>query len=444
MKSTNSMNSMKNWAQIVLIAAVFVAAVDAFPPQQAGTEPPPPWAYGFTTVAGPAPQAPGAAAVPPAGAPAAEDASLKHLPGSTLAFTLAQIRDGFGPADWYPQDHPQMPEIVAHGRKPEVRACSLCHYPNGKGRPENAPVAGLPYTYFVQTMADFKAGARKSADGRKANTNAMVGFAKVMTDEEIKAAAQYFSGMKWTPWIKVVETDSVPKTRIAGGMFLALDGAEREPLGDRIIEVPVNTEGTEMLRDARSGFIAYAPVGSIKKGEGLVTNGAGKTTACAICHGLDLQGLGPVPGIAGRSPSYLGRQLYDMQHGSRTGNWVALMKPVVANLGNQDIVAIVAYLASREVTPALTSSSTAADPLVATGKARFNAYKCYDCHGANGEGTDDAPNLTGTHLDAAGIAKFLQKPSADAQAKGMPDVPASSPDLQPLVAYVLSLKTAAK
>ena len=151
-----------------------------------------------------------------------------------------------------------------------------------------------------------------------------------------------------------------------------------------------------------------------------------------------------MPGIAGRSPSYLGRQLYDMQHGSRTGNWVALMKPVVANLGNQDIVAIVAYLASREVAPASTSSSSTTDPLVATGKARFNAYKCYDCHGPNGEGTDDAPNLTGTHLDAAGIAKFLQKPSADAQAKGMPDVPASSPDLQPLVAYVVSLKTAAK
>ena len=402
---------MKSWTRAAVVATVFVVALDAAPPQQSGTEAPPPWAYGFTTVAGSTPQAPGAAAAPAAGAPAAEDTSLKHLPGSTLAFTLAQIRDGFGPADWYPQDHPQMPEIVAHGRKPEVRACSLCHYPNGKGRPENAPLAGLPYTYFVQTMADFKNGARKSADARKANTNAMVGFATAMTDEEIKAAAQYFSSMKWTPWIKVVETDTVPKTRAAGGMFLALDGAEREPLGDRIIEVPVNTEGTEMLRDARSGFIAYAPVGSIKKGEALVTNGAGKTTPCAVCHGPDLQGLGPVPGIAGRSPSYLGRQLYDMQHGSRTGNWVALMKPVVANLGNQDIVAIVAYLASREVAPASTSSSSTTDPLVATGKARFNAYKCYDCHGANGEGTDDAPNLTGTTSTLPESRSFCKSPA---------------------------------
>src|SRR6202008_3228167 len=123
--------------------------------------------------------------------------------------------------DWYPGDHPQMPDIVAHGnRANNILACSLCHYPNGKGRPENAGVAGLPYDYFVQTMNDFKNGKRKSADTRKANTNRMIGFAKAMTDDEIKASAQYFSAIKWSPWIRVVETDMVPKTRIAGGMFL--------------------------------------------------------------------------------------------------------------------------------------------------------------------------------------------------------------------------------
>ena len=106
----------------------------------------------------------------------------------------------------------------------------------------------------------------------------------------------------------------MPKTRIAGGMFLKLEGSETEPIGDRIIEVPEDTERTETLRDPRSGFIAYVPVGSIKKGEALVTTGGGgKTTRCAVCHGADLKGLGPVPGIAGRSPSYTVRQLFDMQ-----------------------------------------------------------------------------------------------------------------------------------
>ena len=70
----------------------------------------------------------------------------------------------------------------------------------------------------------------------------------------------------------------MPKTRIAGGMFLQLEGGETEPIGDRIIEVPEDAERTETLRDPRSGFIAYVPVGSIKKGEALVTTGGGKTT----------------------------------------------------------------------------------------------------------------------------------------------------------------------
>jgi cytochrome c553 len=196
-------------------------------------------------------------------------------------------------------------------------------------------------------MADFKADARKSADTRKSNTNLMIAYAKAMTDEEVKAAADYFGAMKWTPWIKVVETGTVPRTRIAGGMFLKLDGGDAEPIGDRIIEVPDDSERTESLRDPRSGFTAYVPTGSLKKGEALVTTGGGKTTRCSVCHGADLKGLGPVPGIAGRSPSYTVRQLFDTQHGARKGLWADLMKPVVANLTNDDMLAIAAYTASR-------------------------------------------------------------------------------------------------
>jgi cytochrome c553 len=325
------MRKMLGVVAIIAIAFVFTAGVTT-------AAEPPAWAYAI------APAAP--AGTPPA-APAAPDTSLKHLPGSSLEFTRAQISDAFGPADWYPGDHPKMPDVVAHGRRPDVRACALCHYPNGKGRPENAGVAGLPATYFLQQMADFRSGNRKSAEPRKANTNTMITIAKGMTEDEIKAAAEYFSSMKWTPWIKVVESSTVPKTRLAGGMFLTLEGGEKEPLGQRIIETPENAEGTEVLRDARSGFIAYVPVGSIKKGEALVTNGAGKTTQCGVCHGADLKGLGPVPGIAGRSPSYLVRQLYDLQQGARKGIWADLMKPVVSKLTDEDMLNIAAYTSSR-------------------------------------------------------------------------------------------------
>ena len=284
---------------VVLAAGALVAQQTAAP--AGGSSGPIPWAYGF-------PPGPAAAAAPPAApAPAAAapaDDSKKSLPGSTGSFTLTEIRNGFGPADWYPEDHPVMPEVVAKGRQKDVRACSLCHYPNGKGRAENAGVSDLPVAYFIQQMQDFRNGVRKSAEPRKTNTNVMIGIAKAMTDEEIKQSAEYFAKIKWTPWIKVVEAKEVPKTRIAGGLFLKLDGNQTEPLGQRIIEVPENTERTEQLRDPRSGFVAYVPVGSLKKGEALVMIGAGKTTACGICHGADLKGLGPVPGIAGRSPTW--------------------------------------------------------------------------------------------------------------------------------------------
>jgi cytochrome c553 len=305
----------------------------------------PGWAYGYPPAGAPA-AAPGPGR---GGAPPAPDTSLKTRPGSTSQFTLAQIRDGYGPADWYPGDHPTMPDIVAHGKRADnVIACSLCHYPNGKGRAENAPVSGLNVAYFIQTMNDFKSGARKSSDPKKANAARMAAFAKAMSDEEIKAAAEYFGAIKWTPWIKVVESATVPKTRIAGGLFVALEGTDKEPLGQRIIEVPENAEASETLRDPHSGFIAYAPVGSIKKGEALVTNGGGgKTVACGACHGADLKGIGPVPGIAGRSPTYLGRQLFDFQSGARKGVWSDLMKAAVANLTDEDMVNILAYVSSR-------------------------------------------------------------------------------------------------
>ena len=337
---------MKHCRWALVLALFIMPALGAKPPQQDKTAAlPPPWAYGFDAAIDPATYVPPPAA--PAAAPAPDDGVLKHLPGSDLAFTLTHIRDGFGPADWYPTDHPQMPDIVAHGHKPDVRACSLCHYPNGKGRPENAGVAGLPYSYILQTMSDFKNGARRNADPRKANTNIMIGFAKSMTDDEIKAAAEYFSSMKWTPWIKVVETNSVPKTRIAGGMFLRTEGEVMEPIGGRIIETPENVEATEMLRNSRSGFIAYVPVGSLKKGEDLVVKGgAGKTVACAACHGEGLKGNGGFPPLAGRSPSYIARQLYDIQHYTRNGPGTQLMRPIVEKLNGDDIVAITAYLAS--------------------------------------------------------------------------------------------------
>ncbi len=327
---------MRSMLRFVMVSLVYISAMS----MSLRAQQPPAWAYAI-------PSAEEQAITAEARRERALDTSLKSLPGSDLQFIRAQISNRYGPADWFPGDHPQMPNIVAYGKQgAEVFACSLCHMPNGKGRPENAPVSGLPVDYFLQQMYDFRDGKRNTGEPRKGNVQRMIHFAKEMTEEEMRAAAEYYGSMPWTPWIRVVETETVPKMRIQGGMHLPLEGNAREPIGNRIIETPENPEHTEILRDPRSGFIAYVPVGSLKKGEELVTTGGGKTTQCGICHGPDLKGLGPVPGIAGRSPSYMMRQLYDMKVGARAGDWTRLMEPVVAPLSEEDLLNIVAYVSS--------------------------------------------------------------------------------------------------
>jgi len=332
---------MKNvWGVVIFIA--FVVATNTFAARQqgatAGGGAPPPWAYPVNP--------PPVQGAPPA-APAEDPNTPKRIPGTDVVFPLAMTRDLFNPPDWFPAEHPQMPEVVAKGRKPDVRACGYCHLPNGQGRPENANLAGLPAAYIVQQMADYKNGVRKSSEPRMGPPNLMIMIAKSATDAEVSAAAQYFSSLKAKPWIKVTESATAPKTRVQVGMPVAIEDAPKEPIGNRIIEVPENLERTE-LRDPKSGFVAYVPVGSIKKGEALVTTGgAGKTVQCSICHGSDLKGIGPVPALAGRGPIYITRQLYDIQHGNRKGVWSDLMKAAVAKLSEEDMVAIAAYLSSR-------------------------------------------------------------------------------------------------
>jgi cytochrome c553 len=278
--------------------------------------------------------------------PQPDDGLPRHVPDSAATFTVTQARDLFFALDWHPSDHPPLPDIVAHGRKPDAMACGVCHRADGPGGPENASIAGLPAQYIAQQMADLKSGARTTSVPRRTPPQLMIKVAKGVTDGEIEQAAAYFSGLTPRATIKVVETDTVPKTHVGAGFFSVLPGEETEPLAGRIIEVPADLERFEM-RDARSQFIAYVPPGSIEKGRQLATTGGnGKSAQCTICHGPGLNGVGPIPGLAGRSPSYLVRQLYDFQHGVRAGPWSPLMAPNVTNLTLDDMVALAAYAAS--------------------------------------------------------------------------------------------------
>jgi cytochrome c553 len=268
------------------------------------------------------------------------------VPDSAAAFTIAQERDLFFAPDWHPKDHPPMPAVVAHGRPPDVRACGSCHRSEGTGGPENASLAGLPAAYIVEQMADYKSGARKFSGPQRSPVLLMTAIAKAATDAEVQAAAAYFSQLKPKSNIKVVEADTVPAAQIARVFYMLAKDGGTEPLGERILEAPVDVAQFEH-RDSRSQFVAYVPNGSVAKGEALAkTGGSGTTIACAGCHGPTLQGLGSIPGIAGRSPSYLVRQLYDFQQHSRNGSGAALMAPVVEKLSQNDMISLAAYISS--------------------------------------------------------------------------------------------------
>ena len=283
----------------------------------------------------------------PPGAQAAKDDGTKfHVPDSDVAMTRTEIAGRDGVPDWHPNDHPPMPDIAAKGA-PMVRACAYCHQPTGVGRPENAALTALTPTYIREQVAAFKSGERKGSEPKRLPENLMIAIAKNVSDADLEKAVAYFSQLEPTSFVKVVEAATVPKTTVVGGMLTKAEEAGTEPIGNRIIEIPDDGDRAE-LRDSRTPFTAYVPPGTLKKGEALATTGGGKTIACGVCHGPDLKGVGDVPLLAGRSPSYILRQLYDIQHGTRAGTSVALMKQVVANMSQDDMIAVAAYVASRK------------------------------------------------------------------------------------------------
>jgi cytochrome c553 len=267
-----------------------------------------------------------------------EDAIPKSLPGSSRMYSQEQVDDLHNPPDWFPDQHPAPPQVVVKGEGARM-ACGACHLMSGLGHPESANIAGLPADYIVQQIKDFQSGAR-------VDPMRMSGIAKAVTDEQAAEAATYFASLPRRPFNKVVESETAPQTFLGNGrMRYPVPGGGTEPIGNRVITVPEDPDRAR-LRDPYSGFVAYAPPGSLARGKALVETGDGKTLACTICHGTDLKGLGSIPAISSAHPAYTARQLYWFKDGTRNGGMAAQMTPVVTALTDEDIVAISAYLGS--------------------------------------------------------------------------------------------------
>jgi cytochrome c553 len=270
----------------------------------------------------------------------AEPDGPKQIPNSTKTFTQKEIDDLATAVDWFPNDHPPAPSIVLKGHD-DALACGVCHLMNGAGHPESASLAGLNAEYIKRQMADFKSGVRNEP-------NRMNKIAQALSDDEVNQAAEWFSKLPpSTTWTTVKEAAAVPKTFVGGGrMRFALAAGGTEPIGARIITLPQD-QSRATKRDIHSGFIAYVPAGSVKRGETLVrTGGGGKTVACTTCHGESLQGLGSIPHLTGLHPIYVARQIYSFRDGNRHGLEAEVMKKPIEKLTDADVIAIAAYIAT--------------------------------------------------------------------------------------------------
>lgn len=276
---------------------------------------------------------------------------LHRVPNSGARFTLRQAVDRFAPPEWHPSRHPPMPDFVAHGRRPDLFACAYCHLPNGMGRPENVPLAGLPEGYIIAQLADFRSSARRNPLPGWIPGNSMHTVAMSATEADVAAAARYFSGLPFTPRVRVIEAARIPRMRQAAFVYARLPGAGTEPIGSRIVEGPPDFERHE-LRDDAMIYVAYVPPGSIKRGRSIATKGTnGLATACVTCHGTTLVGTGLIPPLAGRYPTYLVRQLLAFKTGARSTPASQPMQPVMAGMSVGDMIAVAAYAASLAPAP---------------------------------------------------------------------------------------------
>jgi cytochrome c553 len=235
---------------------------------------------------------------------------------------------------------PKMPEVVAKGKP---LPCMQCHLANGGSHPESAAIAGLSVNYIIEQVHAFRDGERVDV-----RTGRMVQVAKIISEKDLKEAAEYYAaiGPDRQKWVKTVVSNDVPKgpAPFGGGGFRyhAQDGG-MEPLpAGMVVETAENDDLVRARDQIDGGFVQYVHADDLALGEKLAATGA-----CGTCHGADYKGVGDVPRLAGQHSLYLIRQLKDMQTGARKDKNVALMKPVVAKLSDREIVAVAAYLASR-------------------------------------------------------------------------------------------------
>lgn len=279
---------------------------------------------------------PGGGAANSASEPLASDEV--RLPGSPIIFHRSAFHGMTQAIDWFPDAHPPAPEVVLHATGDGGYPCGYCHLPDGRGRPENARLQGLPIDYIVEQVEAFASGARRAALPDYLPARYMAEVAHAIKPADLKAAAAYFSQLEPQSHTQIIEAATIPAAAVWRFVY-RFEQSRHEALGQRIIEGPVEGEGFE-LRDPETRYIAYVPEGAIARGRDIAEHGASGGPACVTCHGQALVG------IAGASPTFLARQLMGFRSKARNDPGAAPMQEVAGPLTDAQIIDVAAFVGS--------------------------------------------------------------------------------------------------
>jgi len=261
-----------------------------------------------------------------------------RLPGSPVIFHRADFDSMAQAIDWFPDAHPPAPEVVLHATADGGYPCGYCHLPDGRGRPENARLQGLPAAYIVEQVEAFASGARRAALPDYLPTRYMTEVAHAIKPADLRAAAAYFSQLELQSHTQIIEAVTIPGAA-AWHFVYRFDQSSHEALGQRIVEGPVDGERFE-LRDPETRYIAYVPQGAVARGRAIAEHGASGGPACVSCHGQELVG------IAGASPTFLVRQLMGFRSKVRNDPGAAPMQEVAGHLTDAQMIDVSAFVGS--------------------------------------------------------------------------------------------------
>ncbi|OZA15000.1 MAG: hypothetical protein B7X94_00055 [Hydrogenophilales bacterium 17-62-8] len=137
---------------------------------------------------------------------------------------------------------------------------------------------------------------------------------------------------------------------------------------------------------------------AMPKGDSVRGKRLNQALMCASCHGDT--GVAPSrnwANLAKQTPAYTYKSLLDYQRGGRLENPRAkLMQAAVKGMSRQDMADVAAYYASQPLPERAARSNPHAEQLARHGDRKRLLTACASCHGAAGQGGNNAtPALAG-------------------------------------------------